>query len=39
LQTYTNNYLFFKNKVEGLRDIGSCLSPFGSFLLLQGFIG
>lgn len=23
-------------RVEGLRDIGSCQSPFGSFLLLQG---
>lgn len=23
-------------RVEGLRDLGACLSPFGSFLLLQG---
>ncbi len=25
-----------KARVEGLRDIGSCISPFNSFLLLQG---
>ena len=26
----------FRLKTESLRDIGACLNPFGSFLLLQG---
>lgn len=41
--TFGPNSVFKKNivfathvRVEGLRDLGSCQSPFGSFLLLQG---
>lgn len=31
-----NMCLAIRCRVEGLRDLGACLSPFGSFLLLQG---
>uniref|UniRef100_A0A7S3PQ65 O-acetylhomoserine aminocarboxypropyltransferase n=1 Tax=Aplanochytrium stocchinoi TaxID=215587 RepID=A0A7S3PQ65_9STRA len=32
----TNMTFIIRARVEGLRDIGACQSPFGSFLLLQG---
>merc|ERR1719223_1673508 len=31
-----NLAFIFRARVEGLRDIGACLSPFGGFLALQG---
>lgn len=37
LSSETGNIAFaLKARVEGLRDIGPCLSPFNAFLLLQG---
>ena len=34
--TFGNISFIIKARVEGLRDIGPCLSPFNSFLFLQG---
>jgi O-acetylhomoserine (thiol)-lyase len=34
--TFGNIAFIIKARVEGLRDIGACQSPFNSFLLLQG---
>ncbi|HEX3682324.1 MAG TPA: O-acetylhomoserine aminocarboxypropyltransferase/cysteine synthase family protein [Bryobacteraceae bacterium] len=35
-QTFGNISFIIKARVEGLRDIGPCVSPFNSFLFLQG---
>jgi O-acetylhomoserine (thiol)-lyase len=35
-ETFGNLAFIIKARVEGLRDIGPCLSPFNAFLLLQG---
>jgi len=35
-QAFGNLAYILKARVQGLRDIGACLSPFNSFLLLQG---
>lgn len=35
-ETFGNLAFIIKARVEGLRDIGPCISPFNSFLLLQG---
>jgi O-acetylhomoserine (thiol)-lyase len=35
-QTFGNLAYIIKARVEGLRDMGMCLSPFNAFLLLQG---
>jgi O-acetylhomoserine (thiol)-lyase len=35
-ETFGNISFIIKTRVEGLRDIGPCLSPFNSFLFLQG---
>ncbi len=35
-ETFGNISFIIKARVEGLRDIGPCLSPFNSFLFLQG---
>jgi O-acetylhomoserine (thiol)-lyase len=35
-QTFGNISFIIKARVEGLRDIGPCISPFNSFLFLQG---
>jgi O-acetylhomoserine (thiol)-lyase len=35
-QTFGNIAYIIKARVEGLRDIGACLSPFNAFLFLQG---
>ncbi len=35
-ETFGNISFIIKCRVEGLRDIGACLSPFNSFLFLQG---
>jgi O-acetylhomoserine (thiol)-lyase len=35
-ETFGNIAYIIRARVEGLRDIGSCLSPFNSFLFLQG---
>src|SRR5581483_3662154 len=34
--TFGNISFIIKTRVEGLRDIGPCMSPFNSFLFLQG---
>ena len=34
--TFSNISFIIKARVEGLRDIGPCVSPFNSFLFLQG---
>jgi O-acetylhomoserine (thiol)-lyase len=35
-ETFQNISFIIKARVEGLRDIGACVSPFNSFLFLQG---
>lgn len=35
-ETFGNLAFIVKARVEGLRDLGPCLSPFNAFLLLQG---
>ena len=35
-QTFGNISFIIKARVEGLRDVGPCVSPFNSFLFLQG---
>ncbi len=35
-ETFGNISFIIKTRVEGLRDIGPCVSPFNSFLFLQG---
>ncbi|MEI6089348.1 MAG: O-acetylhomoserine aminocarboxypropyltransferase/cysteine synthase [bacterium] len=35
-ETFGNLAFIIKARVEGLRDLGSCLSPFNSFQLIQG---
>ena len=35
-ETFGNLAYIVRARVEGLRDIGTCLSPFNSFLILQG---
>ncbi len=35
-ETFQNISFILKARVEGLRDIGPCVSPFNSFLFLQG---
>ena len=35
-QTFGNIAYIIKARVEGLRDIGTCMSPFNAFLFLQG---
>jgi O-acetylhomoserine (thiol)-lyase len=35
-ETFANISFIIKARVEGLRDLGACLSPFNSFLFLQG---
>jgi len=35
-ETFGNISFIIKTRVEGLRDIGPCISPFNSFLFLQG---
>jgi O-acetylhomoserine (thiol)-lyase len=35
-ETFGDLAFIIKARVEGLRDIGACLSPFNAFLLLQG---
>lgn len=35
-ETFGNVAFIVRARVEGLRDIGSCISPFNAFLLLQG---
>lgn len=35
-ETFGNIAYIIRARVEGLRDIGACLSPFNSFLFLQG---
>jgi O-acetylhomoserine (thiol)-lyase len=35
-ETFSNISFIIKARVEGLRDIGPCVSPFNSFLFLQG---
>ena len=35
-ETFQNISFIIKARVEGLRDIGPCVSPFNSFLFLQG---
>lgn len=35
-ETFGNLAFTYRLKTESLRDIGACLNPFGSFLLLQG---
>lgn len=35
-ETFQNISFMIKARVEGLRDIGPCVSPFNSFLFLQG---
>lgn len=35
-ETFGNISFIIKTRVEGLRDIGPCLSPFNAFLFLQG---
>ena len=35
-ETFGNISFIIKCRVEGLRDIGACISPFNSFLFLQG---
>ena len=34
--TFKNTAYIIKARVEGLRDLGTCISPFNSFLILQG---
>ena len=36
MSNHQHHTFFILVTVEGLRDLGSCQSPFGSFLLLQG---
>jgi O-acetylhomoserine (thiol)-lyase len=36
VETFGNIAYIIKARVEGLRDMGPCLSPFNAFLLLQG---
>jgi len=38
LSIFSSSFIAFaiRVRVEGLRDYGSCLSPFNAFLLLQG---
>jgi O-acetylhomoserine (thiol)-lyase len=36
LETFGNIAFIIRARVEGLRDLGPCLSPFNAFLLLQG---
>jgi O-acetylhomoserine (thiol)-lyase len=35
-ETFGNLAFIIKTRVEGLRDFGPCISPFNSFLMLQG---
>ena len=35
-ETFGNISFIIKARVEGLRDMGPCVSPFNSFLFLQG---
>src|ERR1039457_6592921 len=35
-EVFGNIAFIIRARVEGLRDIGSCISPFNSFLFLQG---
>lgn len=35
-ETFGQTSFIVKARVEGLRDLGSCISPFNSFLILQG---
>ena len=35
-ETFGNLAFIIRARVEGLRDMGPCISPFNSFLLLQG---
>jgi O-acetylhomoserine (thiol)-lyase len=35
-ETFGNAAFIVKTRVEGLRDFGPCISPFNSFLMLQG---